>query len=122
MRPGTTLRVYADLLPKARGPEGEETVGVLRSLILNSLRLLEDHPVNRARVARGEVAANMIWPWSPGRKPAMRGFSDMYGMSGAIVSAVDVINCHHTSTYLGKLSRMQAEYSYLWDICSHHFP
>ncbi len=82
---------YADLLPTPIGPGSETTASLLRSLTLNSLTLLEDHPVNRARVARGEAAANMIWPWSAGRKPNMRPFREIFGKSAAIVSAVDVI-------------------------------
>ncbi|HUT23284.1 MAG TPA: cofactor-independent phosphoglycerate mutase [Sumerlaeia bacterium] len=83
---------YADLLPRSTGSaESEGTASLLRSLTLNSLNLLGDHPANRARESRGERPANMIWLWSAGRKPRMRSFSDLYGKQGAIVSAVDVI-------------------------------
>ena len=82
---------YSLLLPTARGPHSEETVALLRRIILESLPVLSAHPVNLAREARGEAAANMAWPWSPGRKPTMRSFQEMYGKTGAIISAVDVI-------------------------------
>jgi len=60
-------------------------------MMLDSVSLLEKHPVNRARRERGEKPANMIWFWSPGRKPDMPSFQECYGKSGAIISAVDVI-------------------------------
>jgi 2,3-bisphosphoglycerate-independent phosphoglycerate mutase len=92
---------YIELLPRALDAAGEETVSVLRSLILNSHELLAVHPVNRARVARGEAPANMIWLWSAGRKPQMPAFADLYGRAGAIISAVDVIKG------IGVLGRME---------------
>ena len=35
---------------------------------------------------------NMIWPWSPGRKPSLPPFSDLYGIGrAAVITAVDVV-------------------------------
>jgi 2,3-bisphosphoglycerate-independent phosphoglycerate mutase len=82
---------YADLLPRANGPEGEETCALLRRIMLESVELLNAHPVNVARRGRGERLANMAWFWSPGRKPDMPPFREKYGRPGAIISAVDVI-------------------------------
>ncbi len=82
---------WAKILPRARVPEAEATAARLRELMMRSRELLADHPVNRARVARGENPATMIWPWSGGRKPAMPSFEALYGKKGSIVSAVDVI-------------------------------
>lgn len=82
---------YLPLLPQAKGPDSHATVELLRHIILESFALLDNHPVNAARRARGEAPANLVWPWSPGRKPAMPPFREMYGKSGAIISAVDVI-------------------------------
>lgn len=82
---------WAKILPRARVPEAEATAARLRELMMRSRELLADHPVNRARIARGENPATMIWPWSGGRKPAMPSFEALYGKKGSIVSAVDVI-------------------------------
>jgi len=39
-----------------------------------------------------ESPASHIWPWSPGKRPALESFSDRYqGKTGAVISAVDVI-------------------------------
>lgn len=82
---------WAKILPRARVPEAEPTAALLRDLMMKSRELLADHPVNRARTARGDNPANMIWPWSGGRKPDMPSFVELYGKKGSIISAVDVI-------------------------------
>ena len=69
-------------------PEAAYTVRFLSGLQQASFDFLSAHPLNRGR----EVPANMIWPWSPGHKPAFVSFSEKYaGKTGAVISAVDVI-------------------------------
>jgi 2,3-bisphosphoglycerate-independent phosphoglycerate mutase len=53
--------------------------------------ILEHHPVNEARRARGLRPANSIWLWSPGKKPALPSFKDKWGLDAAVISAVDLI-------------------------------
>lgn len=65
-----------------------ETADFLNDLTLRSREFLAQHPLNRKR----QAPANMIFPWSPGRKPAMQPFVEKYaGRRGAVISAVDVI-------------------------------
>jgi len=69
-------------------PEAAYTVRFLTELQQASFDFLSAHPLNRGR----EVPANLIWPWSPGRKPHFVSFSEKYaGKKGAVISAVDVI-------------------------------
>ncbi len=76
------------LAPGDDTPEARHTAAFLNDLADRSRALLDSHPVNAGR----EQPANMIWPWSPGRKPVMPSFSDKYGgCRGAVISAVDVI-------------------------------
>src|SRR6056297_870002 len=56
-----------------------------------SVELLEEHPVNRARRERGENPANSIWIWGEGKRPTLTPFKEKYGLSGAVISAVDLI-------------------------------
>ncbi|GAG71848.1 unnamed protein product [marine sediment metagenome] len=35
--------------------------------------------------------ANMIWPWSPGKKPVMKTFQERFAIKGAVISAVNLI-------------------------------
>ncbi len=62
-----------------------------RALFEKSYEILKDHPVNAARRARGLRAANSIWLWSPGEKPALPSFEEKWGLKGAVISAVDLI-------------------------------
>jgi len=64
----------------------------LRELIERSHGVLADHPVCRERVARGELAPTSVWLWGQGRSPSLRPFYDRFGIRGAVVSAVDLVN------------------------------
>ncbi len=92
----------ADHLPRALGPEGEETAQVLRRLVAEARGVLEQHPVNRRLVSEGKPPVNGIWPWSGGRAGALRKLQEVYGIRGAVISAVDVI------TGLGRCLGMDA--------------
>ncbi len=69
--------------------------GVYGELLLEmqkrSRDLLKDHPVNRARMARGLNPATSCWFWGEGRRPQLEQFFDLHGLRGAVVSAVDLI-------------------------------
>lgn len=69
------------------GRYGERLTG----FIMDSHRLLKDHPVNLARMARGENPANTCWLWGEGTRPALKPFQELYGLRGGVVCAVDLI-------------------------------
>jgi len=60
-------------------------------LMKASYDILNHHPINEARRARGLRPANSIWLWSPGKKPALPSFYEKWGLRGAVISAVDLI-------------------------------
>lgn len=60
-------------------------------LMKASWDILNHHPINEARRARGLKVANSIWFWSPGKKPALPSFKEKWGLDGAVISAVDLI-------------------------------
>lgn len=87
--PGAAVK---DILPVSNGTD-QETVNLLRELMLRSNELLSTHPVNIKRQMKGKPMANMIWPWSPGFKPQMPLLKELYGIeNGAVISAVDLIH------------------------------
>jgi 2,3-bisphosphoglycerate-independent phosphoglycerate mutase len=63
----------------------------LRGFIEDSLNLLDELPFNTQRRDEGKPPANMLWPWSPGRTPQLPSFLSIRGMTGAVISAVDVV-------------------------------
>lgn len=71
-------------------PAGDGS-GELIELIRRSNELLSSHPVNLARKAAGKNPANSIWFWGQGTRPALENFRERYGLSGGMVSAVDLL-------------------------------
>jgi len=64
---------------------------ILRNIVLASREILEKHEINVKRVAENKKKANMVWLWSGGRKPSMPAFSEMYGVTGSVISGVYLI-------------------------------
>ena len=63
----------------------------LTALMKTSYAVLKDHPINKVRIARGELPANMIWPWGAGRAAILPDFKEKYHHSGSVISAVPLV-------------------------------
>lgn len=86
MRPHDILgKCIKEYLPITQG--GEEYYAFMKE----SYEVLNNHPINQARRARGLRPANSAWLWSPGKKPALPSFKEKWGLNGAVISAVDLI-------------------------------
>lgn len=68
-----------------------ETVKKLNQMMLDSKKILSKHSVNLKRVKEGKNPANMIWLWGQGKRPRMEPLEKKYGISGAVISAVDLV-------------------------------
>ena len=79
-------REIADYLPKEENGGGE-----FYRLMKESYEILNHHPINEARRARGLKPANSAWLWSPGKKPRLPNFTEKWGIKGTVISAVDLI-------------------------------
>lgn len=87
MRPHDILgKRIGEYLPKAENG-GKEFYDLMRE----SYEILNHHPVNEARRARGLKPANSAWLWSPGKKPQLPNFRERWGLDAAVISAVDLI-------------------------------
>jgi 2,3-bisphosphoglycerate-independent phosphoglycerate mutase len=76
----------AEYLPKGKGSE------ILRDLMRRSEKVLKDHPINASRAARGDIPATTIWLfWGSGKVPEMPPFKEVYGLSAALTSGVDLL-------------------------------
>jgi len=76
----------AEFLP--RGPGSD----LLRDLMEKSKAVLQEHPINRERKARGDIPATMIWLfWGSGEIPEMPPFKKVYGLDAAMTSGVDLL-------------------------------
>ncbi len=71
-------------------PKGDGAAAIIK-LMQYSRNILEHHEINQVRVDLKENPANMIWLWGQGRKPNLPEFSTKFGLTGAVISAVDLI-------------------------------
>jgi len=78
-------RRIEEYLPRG---DGEKT---LRSLIYDSLEILDSHDINKRRRDQGRNPANMIWLWGQGRKCELPSFGLAHGVTGLVVAAVDLV-------------------------------
>ena len=63
----------------------------LLKLQKQSRELLRNAPVNLERIRRGKRPASSCWFWGEGTRPSIPSFKDRYGVTGGVVSAVDLI-------------------------------
>lgn len=87
MRPHDILRQKI----KEHLPSVENGGEAFLEYMVESYKVLKDHPVNVERRKAGLRPANSAWLWSPGKKPMLPKFEDKWGLKGAIISAVDLI-------------------------------
>jgi 2,3-bisphosphoglycerate-independent phosphoglycerate mutase len=53
--------------------------------------ILSEHALYRKRLEAGKTPANSIWLWGHGKAPKMVTYRDKFGLSGAVISAVDLV-------------------------------
>ena len=75
----------ADAFPRGTGSR------LLTDVMAKSESWLADHPVNAARRAAGKGVATHPWLWGAGGRPAFVPFADQYGVSGRMITAVDLL-------------------------------
>lgn len=86
--PGT---YYSEVMVEGSGAAGERAAALLNNIIMKSHEILGSHPVNQKRIAEGKDPANSVWFWSPGYRPNMKTMTELYGIKGAVISAVDLV-------------------------------
>lgn len=60
-------------------------------MMKKSYDILKNHPVNLERIKNGKRPANSIWIWGEGSKPELPSFKEKTGLSGTMISAVDLL-------------------------------
>lgn len=76
-----------EYLVKPKSSEGKATADLLNRLVNDSREILAGHPL----VKENKVKANLIWPWGQGRRPSLPSFQSKLKLSGALISAVDLL-------------------------------
>ncbi|MBA3014669.1 MAG: cofactor-independent phosphoglycerate mutase [Proteobacteria bacterium] len=70
---------------------GYLTHPIFGPLVTKARTILADHPVNLARIKAGHHPANAIWLWGEGKSPSLPTMQSRFGISGALISAVDLL-------------------------------
>ena len=78
-------RPIADYLPS--GSYADELLEFQK----RSRKVLAASAVNAQRVADGFNPATSCWLWGEGTRPAFTAFEELYGLKGAVISAVDLV-------------------------------
>ena len=71
-------------------PQGEGAAELI-NLMNGSQMVLHNHPVNKQREEREELPATSIWLWGHGKSPVLQSYQEKFGLSGAVISAVDLM-------------------------------
>lgn len=90
---GAVLTPPHDILDKKIAgylPRGEGSAKILE-MMQKSAEILRGQPVNAKRSGKGLNTADSIWLWGQGKKPLLDNFQKRYGVSGAVISAVDLV-------------------------------
>jgi 2,3-bisphosphoglycerate-independent phosphoglycerate mutase len=72
-------------------PTGPDA-GLLLGCMATSRHVFSGHRVNQARIGAGKAPVTQVWPWSGGKKPRLQAFSERWGKTGGVISAVDLVN------------------------------
>jgi 2,3-bisphosphoglycerate-independent phosphoglycerate mutase len=71
--------------------QAQGDTALVADLVRQSWEILPDHPVNQKRRADGLNPANSIWLWGQGTRPRMPTLAQRFGLTGAVISAVDLV-------------------------------
>lgn len=82
-----------------RGPRSEE----LLRLMEESKKILTGHAVNKARQKAGQNIASQIWLWGQGRRMTLPSYHELFGLTGGVVTAVDLVRG------IGRLAGLEAK-------------
>ncbi len=78
-------QLVESFLPKDNGSD------ILLSLMDQAREILKNSDINRKRVAEGKTPVTDIWLWGEGKAPKFIPLNESFGLSGSVVSAVDLV-------------------------------
>ncbi|MDA3940383.1 MAG: cofactor-independent phosphoglycerate mutase [Spirochaetia bacterium] len=84
--------IFTKLLVTPINDKAKKNAELVNNLIMHSQEVLRNHPINIERIKSLKDSASSIWPWSPGSKPVMPTFEELYNLNGSVISGVDLIN------------------------------
>jgi len=82
-----------DILGRPAEPHLPSGAGadLLLSITRRSGAILAEHEINAVRRDLGENVASSIWLWGQGKMPSLDDFTERFGLSAAVITAVDLV-------------------------------
>jgi 2,3-bisphosphoglycerate-independent phosphoglycerate mutase len=74
---------------------------LINEIMTKAREVLATAEINKKRVSAGKLAVTDIWPWGEGTAPTYPSLKERYNLSGAVISAVDLVKG------LGHLAKME---------------
>ncbi len=71
-------------------PQGTNADRIV-TIMKKTEELLATSPTNAKRIAAGKKPVTTIWPWGEGTAPTYPTLEERYGITGAVISAVDLV-------------------------------
>ena len=64
---------------------------LLIDIMARAQQVLSQHEINRVRRDLGENPVSSIWLWGEGKRAQMENFRERFGLTGAVITAVDLV-------------------------------
>ncbi len=77
---------YQPPKPLERGPKARKTARILELFLERAREVLNNHPLNQERIARGLNPANALLTRGGGHPPKLKPFHEKFGLRGAIIA------------------------------------
>lgn len=74
----------------------------IAAMMTTSQEIFQAHPINKARRKAGKKPATQIWIWGQGKALQLETYQKRYGLTGGVISAVDLVRG------IGKLAGLEA--------------
>jgi 2,3-bisphosphoglycerate-independent phosphoglycerate mutase len=71
-------------------PQGDGSERLL-DLMEKARKIIPALPISQQKIQQGKKFANAIWLWGQGRSLSIPTFREKYGLTGAVISAVDLV-------------------------------
>lgn len=63
----------------------------IKNIMYESSEVLKNHEINKKRISEDKIPANMVWLWGQGVTPKLPDFHELYGLTGSVITGVDLL-------------------------------